>query len=401
MSRTIETRLEGTAGSLFWREFFTNSAHFPLANIFLELLLNNPFDYLVEPDPYLILLAAALQAWMISRWYFRGRPHPLPGNLIGPLIYTLFELILEGPGAIASPNHIAYWCFAFAIGTTQQLHQSLPQRFATSLLLLENVIRASILLVMYGLLEFMKDDYVSLAEFLQDPPHLFVTITIPFIGLMTGLASSNAERFLLLLKETATQLKEYSEWLLGKELLAQAVSDPRVLSLRRHDRCMLFMDIRGFTAWSEGQEPEQVVALMNAYYEAAEPVWHAKQAIKVKFTADEIMLVFATVDEAIAAAQALRDAVTPLLQPQGLSVGIGVHCGPVVEGIMGAPNHKGYDLLGDSVNTAKRLCDNALGGEILLSQEVAQWMPELPPESEWRTLQVKGKQEPLRVTILR
>jgi class 3 adenylate cyclase len=163
---------------------------------------------------------------------------------------------------------------------------------------------------------------------------------------------------------------------------------------------MLFMDIRGFTAWSEGQEPEQVVALMNGYYEAAEPVWRQYHAIKVKFTADEILLVFAAAAEAVAAARVLLAAVAPLLQGHGLSAGLGVHCGPVVEGIMGSSDRKGYDLLGDSVNTAKRLCDNALGGEILLSQAVVDQLTHGAVSGERRSLLVKGKQQPLSVTVI-
>jgi class 3 adenylate cyclase len=163
---------------------------------------------------------------------------------------------------------------------------------------------------------------------------------------------------------------------------------------------MVFMDIRGFTAWSEGHEPEQVVAVMNGYYEAAEPVWRRHHAIKVKFTADEIMLVFAEASESVAAARALLQAVAPLLQAHGLSAGIGVHCGPVVEGVMGASDYKGYDLLGDSVNTAKRLCDNALGGEILLSQSVVDRLGGEDIKGQQRSLAVKGKILPLSITVI-
>lgn len=400
MSESIESRLKGTRRSFFVRELFTNSAYFPIANIILELLLNDPLDYLGEPDPYFILFAAVVQAWLISRWQYFERPHPLFGNLIGPLIYTFIEVVVEGGDFTAGANHVAYWGFSLAIGTAQQVRLWLPPRFASELILLENLVRTSILLVMYIIIEFIKDDYASFTEFLQDPTHLFVVITVPFIGLLTGFANSNAERYLMALRETAAQFREYSEWLLGKELLAQAVANPEALSLSRHERVMLFMDIRGFTAWSEGEEPEQVVALMNAYYEAAEPVWRTHHALKVKFTADEIMLVFAEADEALAAAQALRTAVLPLLQAHGLNAGIGLHGGPVVEGLMGAPGRKGYDLLGDSVNTAKRLCDNALGGEILVSQELLQLLGAAAPRGQLRSINAKGKQQPISVVAI-
>lgn len=400
MDNSVDARLKGSTRSYFFREFFSNSAYFPLVNIFLELLLNDPFDYIAEPDLYLILGAALVQAWLISRWSFRGHPLPLLGNLIGPLIYTTVEIMIDGSEFTATANHLAYWGFALAIGLTQQLRLLLAARYSHALILLENLVRTSILLVMYTILEFIKDDYASLGEFLADSTHIFVAITVPFIGIMIGFSHINAERYLTILRDTAAQLKQYSEWLLGKELLAQAVADPQVLSLSRHERAMVFMDIRGFTAWSESHEPEVVVAVMNGYYEAAEPVWRQHHAIKVKFTADEIMLVFAEVGEALSAARAMLAAVDPLLQAHALSAGVGVHCGPVVEGVMGASDYKGYDLLGDSVNTAKRLCDNALGGEILLSQAIMERLEAGAISGRQRQLKVKGKVEPLSVTVI-
>lgn len=397
MTGSIEARIHGTQCSYFIREFFTNSAYFPLTNIFLELLTTGPADYLEEPDLYVLLFCAVIQAGYMSRGAFRGTASPLLGNLIGPMIYTVFELFLEGADFTAGANHIAYWGFGLAIGISHKLHLVLPGSLSSLFLLIENMVRTSILLVMYIILEFMKDDYASLGEFLQDAPHIFIVVAVPFIGLITGVASVNAERYLRILRDTAAQLKEYSQWLLGKELLAQAVSDPQRLSLTRHQRAMLFMDIRGFTAWSEGHEPEQVVATMNAYYEAAEPVWHHYRAIKVKFTADEIMLVFADAAAAVDAAREMLEAVDEVLDPHGLKAGIGVHVGPVVEGLMGASEYKGYDLLGDSVNTAKRLCDNAAGGEILLSEAVTKELPEALSMTGPRGLEVKGKQLPLTV----
>ena len=397
MTGSIEARIHGTRTGYFVREFFTNSAYFPLTNIFLEVLTTGFWKYLEEPDPYVLLLCAVVQAWYISRRAFAGGSAPLLGNLIGPLIYTSFEVLMEGVNFTAGANHIAYWCFGLAIGISSKLHTLLPGRIGAFFLLVENMARTSILLVMYTILEFMKDDYDSLWQFLQDPPHIFISVAVPFIGLITGVASVNAERYLRILRETAAQLREYSQWLLGKELLAQAVSDPRTLSLTRHQRAMLFMDIRGFTAWSEGHEPEQVVATMNAYYESAEPVWHHHQAIKVKFTADEIMLVFADATSAVEAAREMLRAIEPVLAPHALKVGVGIHLGPVVEGLMGASEYKGYDLLGDSVNTAKRLCDNAVGGEILLSEDVVAGLTRAIPMHGPRGLEVKGKQLPITV----
>lgn len=397
MDTTLDSRLTRTRRGLFAHEFFTNSAHFPLANIFLEMLLGSTGEYLLEPDLYLLLAAALLQAWWISFQQQRGQMRPLLDNLVGPAFYTLGEIAFEGVSIIGHINHIAYWTFSLVIGLARQLQIATRGRPHVVLVLVEHVVRTCIVLAAYVILELKADDYASAAAFLADAPHAFISIVIPLLGLVLGIANYNIEGYQQRLSATAQQLRQYSEWLLGKELLQRAVANPRSLSLSRQQRAILFMDIRGFTAWSEPREPEEVVDMINRYYESCEEIWHQQQAVKVKLTADEIMLVFADVSQAAQAAAAMRDAITPLLQPQQLSAGCGIHYGPVVEGLIGARERRGYDLLGDSVNTAKRLCDAASGGEILFSAEAWARLKQKPQHQTTRELQAKGKQQPIFV----
>lgn len=387
---TLERRLRGTRHGAFWHEFFTNSAHFPLANIFLELLLEGPRHYLAEPDAWVLVGAAVVQAWFLSRQRWLGRPRPLLGNLVGPALYTAIEVAIEGPAWFLRPNHLAYWVFAVAVGLLQRARLAGPPG-RDLLLLAENMVRAGVVTVMYGLIEHARDEYASLAAFLEDPAHVFIAVVVPLLGLLIGLAQATSERYLATLRRTAEQLREYSEWLLGRDLLARAVADPAALALQRRQRAILFMDIRGFTAWSEPRQPEEVVAMVNAYYGAAESVWRESDALKVKLTADEVMLVFASAETAVAAARALSATVAPVLRPHGLAVGIGLHAGAVVEGLMGPRDAQGYDLLGDAVNTAKRLCQAAGPGEVLVSDAVVAGLPGVAPGPP-RAVDAKGKQ---------
>ncbi|GAB4300357.1 MAG: adenylate/guanylate cyclase domain-containing protein [Thiohalomonadaceae bacterium] len=399
MHSILDRRIKGTPGGAVLHELYSNSAHFPLANILLELLLRGPGEYLLELDLYFLVAAALAQAFLVGRWEIRGTTHPVLGNLIGPAVYSCAEFIAEGPEFLLHANHLAYWGFALSIGLLQWL-QARSSRLRPPLLLLEHVIRTCIVLVMYVILEFTIDDYGGLTAFLNDAPHAFVAMVLPLLGLIVGLAHLNSARYLQTLRRTTEQLRQYSEWLFGKELLHMAVSDPQALSLARHERAMVFMDIRGFTAWSEARAPEEVVELINDYYAACEPVWRDFQAIKVKLTADEVMLVFGSAQQAVDAAQALRSATLPLLGHAGLTAGCGVHYGPVVEGLMGTEERRSYDLLGDSVNTAKRLCDAAGGSEILISQAVHQQIGARLSGLQQRSLQVKGKQQPLTAYAL-
>jgi class 3 adenylate cyclase len=137
--------------------------------------------------------------------------------------------------------------------------------------------------------------------------------------------------------------------------------------------------------------------MLNAFYETTEkavaPLW----PIRIKYTADEALLVFAEPAPAVAAARALREALGPQLAAFGLSAGFGIHCGPVIEGLLGSESVKAFDVLGDTVNVAKRLCDGAAGGEILASGATPLAGEEDAPVRE---LRVKGKTGPIRVRVL-
>ncbi len=398
----LEARLTGTSRTRFFLEFFGNSAQFPIANSLLELLLEGPAGFLRAPDLYTILFASVMQAWWLSRRQFAHRPRRFLGNLIGPTIYTLVEVSLEGMRFFDSPNHVAYWLFALAIGTLQATGPRLPGWAAAAARVAEDVVRAGILLAMYALFEATNEPekYHSLATFMADGSHRFVTLATLLLGLSMGLSSLTARGYLDKLRETSARLKTYSEWLLGQQLLSRLMDDPASLSLRRHERAVLFMDIRGFTAWSEKDAPEAVVQMLNRYYRTAETVLLTQGTIKFKFAADEVLAVFAHAAEAARAALALRSATQLLLAESGLAAGIGLHAGPLVEGLLGSMGMKFYDVIGDTVNTAKRIESAATGGEVLVSEAVLRQIAAAFACGAARTVSVKGKEAPLKVVPL-
>lgn len=395
----LEARLTGTPRSRFFLELFGNSAQFPIANSMLELLLEGPAAYLRAPDLYAILFASVVQAWWLSRRQLGGRPHRFLGNLIGPAIYTLIETSLEGAHFLESPNHLAYWGFALVIGILQAAGPRLPGWASAAARVAEDVVRAGILLAMYGLFEAADEPlkFYSVATFMADGSHQFVTLATLLLGLSMGLSSLTARGYLDKLRETSASLKTYSEWLLGQQLLNRLMEDPASLSLRRQERAVLFMDIRGFTAWSEKSAPESVVQMLNRYYHAAETVLLGQGAIKFKFAADEVLAVFEDAGRAASAALALQTRIQPLLAASGLSAGIGLHAGPLVEGLLGSMGMKFYDVIGDTVNTAKRIESAAAGGEALVSEAVHRQLDAAFACGAVREVSLKGKEQPLKV----
>ncbi|EKQ68350.1 family 3 adenylate cyclase [Leptolyngbyaceae cyanobacterium JSC-12] len=375
-------------------ELFGNSAHFAIANILLELLIKEPAEYIRTPDPYVIIFAAIIQAYWLTR-QAATRPHRFIGNLIAPALYNLIEVLQDR--FFSAPNHAAYWGFALTIGLLQELRFHLPPLHAF-LVVIESVVRTSILLFMYAIFERYANPEQTLSwnTFFSDPSHVFIGWAILLIGFSNGLANLTAERYLQNLRQISAQLRTYSEWLLGRDLLSQIILSPDSLHITRRERTILFMDIRGFTAWSELHQPEEVVTLLDEYYRQSEAIITFYSPIKFKFSADEVMAVFPTAQAAVHAALELRRQIHPLLAENQLGAGIGLESGPVVEGLLGSTNVRFYDAIGDTVNTAKRIENAAQAGQVLISEHVCEQVATVKLGAK-RRIRVKGKAQPITV----
>ncbi len=398
MKLELEKRLEGTRKGAILQELFMNSIHFPLVNIIFELLMAGPREFLFEINSYLIFAACIVQALVLGTWKYQGKSNRLLGNLIGPAIYTTLELLLEGVVFFSSPHHLAYWGFSFFIGLFQELKTKARGITADLFTILEHLVRTCILVVMYGIFEAMTEEkYNSVELFLANNSHMFVTVVIVLLGGVIGFTAVIGDRYLNLLRSTAGQLRKYSEWLLGKEILSAAITDVNTLALKRRKRTVIFIDIRGFTSWSETRTPETVVNMLNDYFEQAENIWITSSVIKTKHTADEIMAIFPNELDAVETAIRLNHEIGHFLEPFNLTAGIGIHCGFLVEGLIGSKEVKMYDIIGDTVNTGKRICDQAKGSEILLSVAVYEKLKEILVTGDPRKLSAKGKSQPLEV----
>lgn len=398
MKNKIEDILKGTLKEHIVHEFLTRTSHFPIVNIILESLLYGPFKYFTNPDIYALLFGSIVQAYFLGKWRYEKNNRFLLGNLIGPAIYTCIEVVMEGMIFFSFPYHIAYWIFSFIAGLLDESQNRSSGKFKDLLIILENVTRTCILLAMYWIFESSgKPKYISVSGFLSDKSHIFIAIVIPLLGLILGYANVNANHFQIILQNTAAQLKKYSKWFLGDEILSEAITDSNVLNLKRKERAIIFMDIRNFTSWSESKTPEEVVTMLNNYFETAEKILKNSEVIKVKPTADEIMLVFPSSIGAINTAIKLSKACNNFLKSFGLSAGIGINCGHIVEGLIGSTNVKIYDIIGDAVNTAKRICDKAAGGEILISDAVFNEVRNEITVLDSKLLTVKGKKDSLKV----
>jgi len=397
---SIEQRIFGSFLSRFLQELFLNTGQFPIVLILVEFLLER-MDFFVNPDVYILVPAMLLQTYILTRWAALSTWKRMFGNLIAPALYTFGEMIFEGLDFFSSPYHIMYLIFALATGILQASQSRKRYLWDDFLLLLENLVRAEILFALYIAVEITSNpaQTVSLAEFFSDDAHQFLALAVFLLGLSTGIANVTARHYSLLLRQTADQLKVYSEWLLGRSLLGRAINDPNSMLLSRQKRTMMFVDIRGFTHWSERHSPEEVASLLNRYYLTVENLLHDHQVIKYKFTADEVMVVFIDAGEAVNTARELQIALGRELSGLDLGVGIGIHTGLLVEGLLGGQNVRFYDVIGDTVNTAERIEKVADVGETWISEETHENLEVTGPFRQ-KEISVKGKDKPIKVYLI-
>lgn len=379
------------------RNFFVHSGHVPLVLMILEALLAKP-GYFFRVDPYLLLGAGLLQAWVMERLVTQVKQHVFLTNLVGPLVYSLAEALVEGPAFFLQWHHQAYWGFSLGFAALQTL-QSQRTGIHPLSVLAENVLRSAIPVVIYALFEARtRNAALSWDVFFADRAHDFLAMVLLLLGVLLGFADISLRRSMATVQELTARLRRYSEWSLGRGILDKAIADEDALALKRVERAVLFMDIRGFTAWSEQQSPEAVVGMLNLFYQAAEDALGDVAPVKLKYTADEVMAVFADAAQAIVAGKRMLVGAQAMLVQSQLTAGAGLHWGQVVEGVLGAAGAKAYDFIGDTVNTAQRLCDAAAPGALLVSVSACE-SAGLAPQAI-REVQAKGKREPLRATVI-
>ena len=144
---------------------------------------------------------------------------------------------------------------------------------------------------------------------------------------------------------------------------------------------VMFTDIRGFTALSQAKPPQQIVKMLNEYFEAIVDIVFDFDGTLDKYIGDSVMAMWgAPADDPEHAQKAVQAAVeiqramvrfNEVRRLDGLNeihTGIGIDTGEIVVGYMGSSKTMSYTVIGESVNLASRLCASARGGEVLISQ---------------------------------
>jgi class 3 adenylate cyclase len=195
---------------------------------------------------------------------------------------------------------------------------------------------------------------------------------------------------------------------LAPQLVEMIVSsgDERILDSHRRDIVALFCDMRGFTAFAETAEPEEVMAVLGEYHAALGPLIHHHEGTLTRFAGDGLMVFFNDplpcpdpAARAVRLAVEMREAVTALgaewrRRGHQIGFGVGIAQGFATLGQIGFEGHVDYTAIGTVINLAARLCDAARDRQILISQRVAVAVEDVALTEAIGELPLKGLTRP-------
>jgi adenylate cyclase len=180
----------------------------------------------------------------------------------------------------------------------------------------------------------------------------------------------------------------------------------------RRDVSILFQDIRGFTSLSERLDPAVLLRLLNQFFTEVVAAVEAEGGVVKQFLGDGVMALFGAPqphpDHAERAVRAALGIVTRLkglneiLTQQGigpLEIGVGIHSGAVVAGLIGPDNRIEYGVVGDPVNLAARVeaLTREMQATILVSRDISAQLGPAFTLGRTASMLVKGKSQPVEV----
>jgi adenylate cyclase len=213
-----------------------------------------------------------------------------------------------------------------------------------------------------------------------------------------------------------TQLEELQRMSRLRRFLSPQVADlvinsgdESVLGSHRREIVVVFCDLRGFTAFAESSEPEEVMGVLGEYHAALGELIFRYEGTLERFTGDGLMVFFndpipleGPTQRAVEMALVMRDRVAGLVEGwsrlgHDLGFGVGIAQGFATLGRIGYEGRFDYAAIGTVTNLAARLCGEADAGQVLVSQRVFSAVEAVAAGEPVGALELKGFSRPIRV----
>jgi class 3 adenylate cyclase len=207
------------------------------------------------------------------------------------------------------------------------------------------------------------------------------------------------------LVERLGRLKRFFSPQLAELIVAGGTDDP--LKTHRRDVTVVFLDLRGFTAFAETAEPEEVMGVLREYHAEMGKLILEHEGTLERFTGDGMMIFFNDPvpvanpgERAVRMALAMRDRVATLIDKwrrlgYELELSIGIAQGYATIGAIGFEGRWDYGAIGSVTNLAARLCGEAKPGQILVSKRVLATTEALVEIESAGELSLKGFHRPI------
>jgi class 3 adenylate cyclase/CheY-like chemotaxis protein len=191
------------------------------------------------------------------------------------------------------------------------------------------------------------------------------------------------------------------------QMIASSDAPDSMLSSHRREVTVLFCDLRGFTAFTDAVEPEEVTSVLREYHENLGELIFQYEGTLERFLGDGIMIVFNDpipcddhTERAVRLALDMRARVATLAEQWSrkgyvLGFGIGIASGYATLGQVGFEHRREYTAIGRAVNLASRLCDEAKAGQIVISQRAFSAVEPWVTGSHIGQLDLKGFNRPI------
>ncbi len=353
----------------------------------------------VIPFGYTALTIINFTYFYLSKNFLLSRFFQVLISLILPFI---FQWSL---GGIVPTGAVMLWSMIALVGSLTFQDIKLSLRWLVAYLLL---------IIFSGIIDSMVNEFG-----IKVPPHTstwFFVINIAIIsaivfGLNIYLLTKREEARAKLVEMTSLLKKMFGRYL-STEVMNSIIEDPSALELggERRKVTIMMTDLRGFTALSERLEPEQVVQMLNAYFEVMVELVLKYNGTINEIIGDPLLVIFGAPQEMSDRAQRAIDCaiemqnamskVNELNSEQGLpelEMGIGLNETEVIVGNIGTSKRSKYAVVGSGVNMASRIESYTVGGQILISESVRQDAGEVLRIDAQRDVFPKGAETALRI----